>query len=456
MKTSLEPLEGNKVKLSVEVDEAEFDKAIDSAFRKIASQTRIPGFRPGKAPRHILEVRLGTEVAREEALRDSLPEYYGRALKEHDVDAIAPPEIDITGGQADGPLAFDAVVEVRPQVSVAGYQGLRVTVPSPAVTDEDVDRQVDRLREQFGELQPVSRPARDGDHVSIDLRGYRHSETIEGLTADDFLYEVGSGSVVPELDEQLRGAKPGDILKFNATPPGQDEDVTFQVLVKDVKEKILPDVTDEWAGEASEFETLDELRADIRTRLAAVKRVQAQLSLREQVLDALVELVDEEMPDPLVGAEMERRLHDLAHRLEAQGADLGQYLQATGRSPEEFEADLREGATKAVKADLALRAVADAEDLQASDGDVDQEVARIAEATGTKAPQVRKQLDRNDQLPAVRSDVRKGKALAWLMEHVEIADEEGQIIDRAEFMTPTAETEVTEEHAPAEAEEGAE
>jgi trigger factor len=456
MKTSLEALEGNKVKLSVEVDEAEFDKAIDSAFRKIAGQTRIPGFRPGKAPRHIIEARLGSEVAREEALRDSLPDFYVRALKEHDVDAIAPPEIDITGGRDDGPLAFDAVVEVRPQVSVAGYQGLRVTVPSPAVADEDVDRQVDRLREQFGELQPVARPARDGDHVSIDLRGYRHAETIEGLTADDFLYEVGSSSVVPELDEQLRGSKPGDILKFNATPPGQEEDVSFQVLVKDVKEKILPEVTDEWAGEASEFETVDELRADIRTRVEAIKRVQAQLALREQALDALVELVEEQMPDPLVEAEMERRLHDLAHRLEAQGADLGQYLQATGRAPEEFEADLREGATRAVKADLALRAVADAEDLQASDEDLDQEIARIAEATGTKPPQVRKQLDRNDQLPAVRSDVRKGKALAWLMEHVEIADEEGQIIDRAEFMTPRAETETTEEQAPAEAEEGAE
>ena len=162
------------------------------------------------------------------------------------------------------------------------------------------------------------------------------------------------------------------------------------------------------------------------------------------------------MPDPLVEAEMERRLHDLAHRLEAQGADLGQYLQATGRSPEEFEVDLREGATRAVKADLALRAVADAEDLQASDEDLDQEVARIAEATGTKPPQARKQLDRNDQLPAVRSDVRKGKALAWLMEHVEIADEEGQIIDRAELMTPKAETQETEEQAPVEADEGAE
>jgi trigger factor len=440
MRSSVEPLEGNKVKVSVEVDEAEFDKAIDAAFRKIARQTRIPGFRPGKAPRRILEARLGADVAREEAIRDALPDYYIKALEEQDVDAIAAPEIEITSGQDAGPVQFEAVVEIRPQVSVAGYQGLRVTVPSPEVADEEVDRQLDRLREQFGELKTVSRPARDGDHVLIDLSGYRHSEQIEGLTADDFLYELGSGSVVPELDEQLRGTKAGDILKFTAPVPGQDEDVGFQVLVKEVKEKLLPDVTDEWASDASEFDTVDALRDDIRTRVGAVKKMQAQLSVRNEVVDALVELVAEEIPEPLVNEELQRRLHELSHRLSAQGADLAQYLQATGRSAEEFQSDLREAAISAVKADLALRAVADAEGLEASDEELDAEIERIAQAAGQKPAAVRKQLDRNDQLPAVRSDIRKGKALAWLTEHVEIADEEGKIIDRAELMNPTPDT----------------
>src|SRR5437763_6922137 len=379
MKSSVEPLEGNKVKLSVEVDETEFDKAIDAAFRKIARQTRIPGFRPGKAPRRLLEARFGTDAAREEALRDALPDYYILALEEQAVDAIAPPDIEITSKGDEGPVTFEAVVEVRPQVSVAGYQGLRVTLPSPEVSDEEVDRQLDRLREQFGELHEVARPAKDGDHVTIDLHGYRHSEQIEGLTADDFLYEVGSGAVVPELDEQLRGAKPGDILKFNATPPGQEE-VSFQVLVKDVKEKVLPEVTDEWASEASEFDTVDALKNDIRTRLAAVKRVQAQLSLREQVVEAVVDLVAEDMPEPLVHEELQRRAHDLEHRLSAQGADIEQYLQATGRSLDELRGDLQEAATRAVKADLALRAVADAEGREASDDELDVEAERIAQA----------------------------------------------------------------------------
>jgi trigger factor len=326
---------------------------------------------------------------------------------------------------------------------------LRVTVPSPEVTDDEVAGQLDRLREQFGELQTVSRPARDGDHVLIDLSGYRHSEQIEGLTADDFLYELGSGSVVPELDDELRGTKAGDILKFTAPVPGQDDDVGFQVLVKEVKEKLLPDVTDEWASDASEFDTVDALRDDIRTRLGAVKKMQAQLSVRSQAVDALVELVSEEIPEPLINEEMQRRLHELSHRLAAQGADLAQYLQATGQSAEEFQANLQEAALTAVKADLALRGVADAEDLDASDEEVDAEIERIAQATGQKSAAVRKQLDRNDQLPAVRSDIRKGKALTWLTEHVEIADEEGKIIDRAELMSPTPDT-PAEEEAPAE------
>jgi len=438
MKTSVEPLDGNRVKLSVEVDEAEFDKALDAAFRRIAREVRIPGFRPGKAPRALLQARIGADVARDEALRDSLPGYYARALREHELDAIAAPDIDITGGKEAGPVAFDAVVELRPQVQVPGYEGLRVTVPSPSPTDDEVTRQIDRLRDQFGELKTVARPARDGDHISMDLHGYRHDEAIDGLSADDFLYELGSGSVVPELDRELQGAKAGDILKFNAAVPEQ-EDVTLQVLVKEVREKILPEVTDEWASEASEFETVDELRASITERLAAVKRVQAALALREAVVDAVGELVTDDVPEPLVDAEMERRVHDLSHRLEAQGADLAAYLEATGTSQDDFLAGIREGATKSARADLAMRAVADAEGLEAADDDVEQEIARLAERMEMKPAELRKRLDRAEQLPTVRSDIRKAHALRWLLDHVEIVDEEGNAIDRSVLVAPSAE-----------------
>lgn len=441
MRSSVEPLEGNKVKLSVEVDEQEFEKALDAAFRRIAREVRIPGFRPGKAPRRIIEARIGTEAARQEALREALPEYYADALRESAIDPIAPPEIDITAGEESGPIAFDAVVEVMPQINVAGYQNLQVTLPGLEPSDEEVDAQIDRLRRNDAELNPVNRPAHDGDHVTIDRKIYRHDETLQ--QADDELYEVGSGTMVPELDEQLRGAKVGDILKFNAKLPGGagneesgEDDISFQVLVKDVKEMILPDITDEWAGEASEFDTVDELKADIRNRLSMVRKVQAQMALRDEVVAALTQLVDDDPPEPLIGSEMERRLHDLSHRLESQGADIASYLQATGQTQEQLIEELRNGAVQAVKADLALRAVVDAEAIEATDEDVDRELDRLAERLQQKPAQLRRQLERAEQMQAVRSDIKKGKALAWLLEHVEIVDDEGRTIDRAELALP--------------------
>jgi trigger factor len=444
MKAVVEPLEGNKVKLSVEVDEQEFEQALDAAFRKMARDVKIPGFRPGKAPRKVLEAKIGADVARKEALRDALPDFYARAVAENDVEPIAPPEIDITAGEEAGPVAFDAVVEVRPQVSVAGYQGLQVKVPAISATDDEVEAQIERLRQQHGELKEVSRPAKDTDHVTIDLKGYRHDQPIEGLNADDFMYEVGTGTVLPQLDEHLRGAKLGDILKFNTTV-ADGEDATIQILVKDVKEKILPDVTDEWAGEASEFDTVDELKADITNRINLIKKVQAQLALRNNVVDALVELVADDMPEPLVGAEMERRLHNLAHRLASQQVTMAQYLEAAGVSQEQLIEELRTEATAAVKADAALRSVAEAEGIEVTEEDLDNELVRLAERMGEKPDKVRTQLDRADQMPAVRSDLRNSKALEWLVEHAEVVDEEGNPIDRADLTPDIPEEEVQEE-----------
>jgi trigger factor len=438
VKTSVEPLEGNKVRLSVEVDEVEFDEALDAAFRRIAKEVRIPGFRPGKAPRKILEARVGVEAARQEALRESLPQYYAKAVGEHDVDVIAPPEIDITGGEAAGPLAFDAVVEVRPRITVPGYGGLRVEVPSPEADEAAVDAQVDRLRAQSGELVPVDRPARDGDHVSIDVAGSLDGEPVEGLTADDYLYELGSDAVVPELDQHLRGAKVGDILVFDAEHPDPEEEgtIAFRVLVKDVKEQVLPDLDDEWANEASEFETVEALRDDLRTRLGSIRRVQTQMALRDGVVASLVALIDDEVPEALVEAEVERRANDLQHRLSHQGASIQQYLEATGTTGEALIAQLREQAVDAVKADLGLRAVVEAEAIEVSDEEVDAEIRRIAEQVGQPEGTVRDQLERAEQLPAVRSDLKKGKALEWLVEHAEVVDEDGRPVDRALLQPP--------------------
>jgi trigger factor len=284
-------------------------------------------------------------------------------------------------------------------------------------------------------LAEVDRPATDDDVVTIDITGSLDGEATEGLTADDYSYTIGSGMITPEVDENLRGAKPGDILSFTATHPDPDEEreLEFKVLVKGVSERVLPDADDTWASENSEFETIAELRDSISTRLLGIRKAQAQGQLAEKTTEALVLLVEDEAPSTLVDQEVQHRLQDLAMRLQAQGISIEQWLQASGKAPDELTTELRGTAAEAVKVDLALRAVADAEQIECDDDDLDAELEQVAQRVGEKADRLRTQFERGGQLPAVRSDIRKRKALDWLLERVEIVDEDGQPLDRSEL-----------------------
>ena len=453
MKSSFEPEEGNKVKLSVTVDSEEFEHEVEAAFKRIAREVRIPGFRPGKAPRALIEARIGTEAARGDALEFSIPRCYEKALIEHDIDVIAPPEFDITGGREEGDVTFEAVVEVRPVVNVGGYESLRVTIDSIEVTDEELDAQVDRLRERFGTLEEVDRPVLTGDHLTLDVAGARDGEPLEGLVAEDYLYEVGSGTIVPEMDENLAGTKAGDVIEFTADHPDPDEDpIDFTVTVKEVKERVLPEADDAWAAEASEFETLEELRADLAERMSGVKRAQAQMQVDQKTQEALAALVTEEIPDRLVDITFQNQIQNMAQRLQAQGLSLDDYIASMGESQEKFIEDLREQASEGAKVDLALRAIATAEELEPTDEDIEAEYERIAEAVGEKLPKVRRQIERNGQVSAVRSDVRRRMTVEWLVDRVELVDESGASIDRS-FLTPGEGVEANEDDAPTEDDE---
>jgi trigger factor len=441
MRATSEVLEENKVKLTIEVDESEIDSALDTVVKNIGASVRIPGFRPGKVPRKVLEARMGGATAlRAEALRDALPDFYAQAVIETDVDPIDQPEIDITEGEESGPVRFDAVVQVRPTVSVAGYDGLKVEIPSPIVSDEDLDAQIDRLRENDGEFIEVDRPVAAGDFVTLDIVGTnKDGEEVANVT--DYLYEVGSGLVVAELDDALAGAKAGAELSVTGTPEG-GEPIDFVVKVQDVKEKKLPEVTDEWAAENSEFSTVAELRDDFATRIGRMKVVQAQMSMRENSLLALADLVDDDqVPDVLVDAEVNERLHDLGHRLEAQNLSVEQFLAATGQSGEQLVESLRVDARRAVKVDLALRALATAEDLSVSDEELDEEIARMADQMATTPENLREQLDRAGRTNMLRAERAKSKAASWLVEHVTLVDEEGNDVDRTLLETNQAELE---------------
>ena len=378
----MESLEGNKVKVSVEVDETEFDKAMDAAFRRIATEVRIPGFRPGKAPRRLLEARVGTSVARDEALREALPEYYALAVREHDVDVIAPPEIDITSGREEGPVVFDAVVEVRPTGERRRIRRPAGRDPPSPTTEEEIDSQIERMRGQFAELVDVDRPAGTGDNVTIDIVGSRDGETLAGLDATDYSYEVGSASIVAELDDQLRGAKLGDIIQFSAPHPDPDEEpIDFRVLVKGVQERVLPEVDDEWANEASEFTTVDDLRNDLTSRMTIVRRDAVADGAPRRRRQRAQPARRGGSPDALIDDEMRNRLQDLAMRLQAQGMS----HRAVHGGDRAQSARVRRGAARhagreAVKVDLALRAVADAEAIEVEDAEVDEEINRSPSA----------------------------------------------------------------------------
>lgn len=439
MKATLEPVPDTpdlepKVKLTVQVEEVELEPAIAAAWKEIAKEVKIPGFRPGKAPRALMEKQIGSGYARAEALNRAIPEFYGEAIIENDVDVIAQPELDITDGEESGDVTFTAVVGVRPTINIAGYGSLRVEVPSPEVATEDIDAQIDRIRSQYGELEAVERAAASDDFVTIDISGTQDGEEVDGLTADDYLYRVGSGMIASELDENLLGASAGDVVEFTAEHPDpEQDDVDFRVVVKEVKERVLPDLDDEWANEASEFDTLEELRESLRTRLSTVKKAQAQMGLREKVGQALAELVEDEPPEALVNSEMQQRLNDLGMRLEAQGLTLDQWVAFSGKTPDEVIAELREAAELAVKVDLALRAVAVAEGLECDDDDLDEEIEALAERVNMKPAKVLQQLERADQIPAIRSDIKNRKAFDWLLERVEIVDEDGKPVARDEF-----------------------
>ena len=429
MRTSSETLEDNKVKLTVEVDEEEISKAEDDALQRLTREARLPGFRPGKVPRKIIQARLGAKGLREEVLRESLPEYYASAVEEAALDVIAAPELDITAGEDGGPVVFSAVVEVRPEVVIGGYEGLVVTVPRPAATEEEVDAQVNRLREQFATLTDVERSAAAGDLVTLDVHGTREGEPAEGLSADDLVYEVGTGGIVDGIDEHLVGASAGDEFEMDAAD-APDGPAHLHVVVKQVREKVLPDLDDAFASDASEFETLAELRQDLDKRINGVRQMQSAMALRDGAIDSLIGLVTAEPPATLVDEEANRLISDFIMRLAQQRISLDDYLRAMDQDYAQFIESLKGQAVGQVKADLALRALSREESLDPEESDVDEEVVHLAGHAGTSPAEFRELLERNGRMPGLRAEIRKSKAMAWLLDHIAIVDEDGNPVDR--------------------------
>ena len=431
MKSTIETLEGNKVKLSIELEEAEFDREIDAAFRKIAKEIRLPGFRPGKAPRQVVEARIGKDAARTQAIQDAIPEYLSRAVREHDVDIIATPDVELKEGQEAGVVKFDATCEIRPEITVPGYTGLRIELPSPEVTDENLEEVIIGERRRHGVLTDIDRAAATGDYVIVDLAGLRDGAPVVGLNTEDWTYEIGRGWVAPGFDDQLIGAVAGAELTFTATPNGTEIPADFVVKVQKVQTLDLPELTDEWIQNTiPEFDSVAAWKDSTLERLTTGRLNQMRNSVVDKVTDGLAELVEIEAPESMVNGDLQGRVQNTISQFQQQGIALDQWLSATGQDLDSFIEGLKAQSQKAVKVDLALRAVGVAQKIEVTDEDIESEYKIIAVRVQQSPAQVRKAYEQNDAVQDLTTQIRKSKTLDWLLHNVEFVDADGNTLER--------------------------
>ena len=440
MRATTTTLENNRVKIVVEVDEPEMDQAIDTAATKLSKQVTIKGFRKGKVPKNVLMAHIGGPSAlRSEAIRDAIPDFYAHAVADTMIDPISQPDINITAGEEEGELVFEADVEVRPEVYLSGQNELRVTIPSPVVTDQEVNAQIDRFRETDATLQDVDRPIVTGDLVTMDVHVQQIATDEDPLDMSDFMYTVGSGTITSGVDELILGMKAGEELKLNGSA-GPGVVATYELNLKKVQERELPELSDEWVQENTEWQSDEEMRDAILDQMRRMRIVEAQMSQRDAVLVALSDLVSEDVvPDALVQDETNSRLHDLGHRLEQQKLNLETFLQVTNQSSDQLLGTLRADAVRAVRVDLALRALVRAEDLEPTDEEIDQELETTAASMNVTPELLRTNLRDTGRVITFRAEVGKMKASRWLTDNVTYVDPEGVEIDRALLQTDQSE-----------------
>ncbi len=436
MKSTIENLSPTRVRLAVEVPFAELKPSLDKAYRSIAGQVRVPGFRPGKVPARIIDQRVGRAAVLEEAVNDAIPQQYSAAVLEHDVKVLGQPAVDVTEF-ADGDwLKFTVEVDVRPELELPAYDGLEVTVDDVSVDEAEIDEQMGGLRDRFAVLQGVDRPARTGDFVSIDLQATVDGVEIEGGSTTGLSYEVGSDDVMPGLDDALVEMAKGDATTFQTDlvagdHAGRTADVA--VTVRSVKEKDLPALDDDFAQTASEFDTLVELQDDIRERLTRIKRLRQGMEARDKLLEALLSASNVPLPDSVVTLETTYRKQAMEQQLTDAGLTMEDYFASESRTAEDLDAEIRSAAESAVKAQLLLDAVADKEQVAVSDTELTAEAVRRAQRAGMSAEQYVQQLVQAGQIPALAADVRRGKALILVLSQSKVTDASGRAVDLDEL-----------------------
>ena len=432
MKSAVETLSPTRAKITVEVPFEELKPSLDAAYQAIAKQINIPGFRKGKVPPPVIDRQVGRGAVLDEAINEALPKLYVQALQDNDLQPLAQPEIDVTKLEDNSVFEFTAEVDVRPSIEVPAYDALSVEVPDIAVSEEDISEQVEALRERFATLKDVGRPAQDDDIVTIDLKATRDGEAVEGGEVNGYSYKVGSGDMLEGIDDALRGLSAGEETAFTSQLLGGDlsgHDVEVSVSLGAVKEQELPELDDEFAQTASEFDTIEELRTDVTTRLERGKRLEQAAAARDAVLEQLLDASEIPLPDGVVAEELAGRRQEIEQQLASSGMSMEQYLDNEKQTIDEFEAELEKRVRDAMASQFLLDEIARAEEIGVEQDELSQHLFRRAQQSGQNPDEFVKHMVEHNHIPEMVSEVVRGKALARIVEGTTVTDASGNAVD---------------------------
>ncbi|MCX4974493.1 trigger factor [Streptomyces sp. NBC_00620] len=457
MKSAVETLNPTRVRLSIEVPFEELKDSLDAAYKKINQQVTVKGFRKGKIPARVIDQRFGRGAVLEEAVNDALPKFYTEAVNEAELNVLGQPEVDITELKDGETLNFTAEVDVRPTIEIPDYSGIEVEVDAVEVSDEDVEKAVTELRERFASTSPVERAAQDGDVVTLDLEAKVDGEVLEDGIASDVSYTIGSGELLDGIDEAVKGLEAGGETTFTSELKGGSatgKEAEVAVKVTQVAARELPELDDDFAQLASEFDTLDELKADSRKRLENMKQYDQATQAQERVLEKLLELVEVPVPEKLLADEINTRKHNLEHhQLGQMGLDLEKYLEIQGKTAEEFDAETEEAAVKGIKTQFVLDELVNKEKLNVNQEELTEHLMRRAASSGMSPDQFAQAVVEGGQVPMLVGEVARGKALAVVVEAAVVKDTNGEVVDLDDEDETETATEVAAEATDGSAEE---
>ena len=434
MKSAVETLSPTRAKLTVEVPFEELKPSLDAAYKKIAQQINVPGFRRGKVPPAVIDRQVGRNVVLDEAINEVLPQKYIEALQSNSLEPLAQPEIEVTKFEDNETLEFTAEVDVKPEIEVPDYVGIEAEVEDVEISDADVDEQVKALRERFASLHDVDRPAADGDFVVLDLRATQDGEPVEGAEVTGMSYQVGRGGMLDGLDEALAGMSAGEEKTFTSQLVGGDlvgEDVEVAVTVSQVQEQDLPELDDEFAQMASEFDTTEELVADVRERLGRGKRLEQAAAARDAVLERLLDKVQVPLPETMVTDELNARRQNIEQQLMMAGITMEKYLEDEKQTQEEFEAQLERRVRDAVTAQFLLDAIAKEKEFGVDQSELTEHLVRRAQQTGQDPQEFANHMFEHNHIPDMVQEILRGKALAVVVESATVKDASGNVVELA-------------------------